>query len=173
MWKQVVPLFVVAVLVGWFMPAGHAPPSAAPSADAVARTATPDRKPNLPGSSNAGVVLDRQPDGHFYAEGDAAGQPVRFLIDTGATMVALTSADAERLGLYWTYNELQLVGRGASGDVQGKPVELAQLTVGGLTATNIQAVIIPNGLDVSLLGQSFLSKVGNVSIANDRMTLKN
>lgn len=178
MWKQVAPLFVIAVLVGWFMPSGA--PSRSGAAEvklegAAAASPTPPAtaKPNLPGMQSGGVVLDRQADGHFYAEGSANGLGVRFLVDTGASVVALTDDDAQRLGLFWNPNELQNVGRGVSGDVMGKPVRIAELHVGGLAAYDVQAVIIPDSLDVSLLGQSFLSRVGNVAISGDQMTLKN
>lgn len=176
MWKQVIPLFVVAVLVGWFMPASD--PVAAPVVQAK-NGSTPGsppiketRKPNLP-STTGPLTLDKQKDGHFYAEGTANGQSVRFLVDTGASVVALTDADARRLGLFWNHSELENVGRGVGGDVTGKPVEIAELRVGGLTAYNVRAVIIPQGLDVSLLGQSFLSKIPHVGISGGRMTLSN
>jgi aspartyl protease family protein len=183
MWKQVAPLFVIAVLIGWFMPA---PDPAAPQAEPkVGAAVTPS--PAAPASAQQStkawndaatqqanaVVLPRQSDGHFYAEGAANGAPVRFLVDTGASVVALNRDDAQRLGLSWHPGELSTIGRGANGDVIGKAVMLDQLQIGGLTAQNVQAVIIPEGLDVSLLGQSFLSQVGNVSISGDKMTLKN
>jgi aspartyl protease family protein len=181
MWKQVMPLFVIAVLVGWFMPADPASYSRGEKAEAAkivaaaqesSLTAAP-RKPNLPDMPGDGVILGRKTDGHFYAEASANGMPVRFLVDTGASVVALTAADAQRLGLFWNQNELQNVGRGVNGDVMGKPVEVAELRLGGLSAQNVRAVIIPYGLDVSLLGQSFLSKVGHVTISGDQMMLKN
>jgi aspartyl protease family protein len=178
MWKQFIPLFVIAVLIGWFMPTSD--PVAAPAVQASGAVApgskpindSAARKPNLQ-STNGPWTLVKQDDGHFYAEGTANGQSVRFLVDTGASMVALTDADAQRLGLFWNYSELQNIGRGVSGDVTGKPVEIPELRVGGMTVYNVRAVIIPQGLDVSLLGQSFLSKIPNVAISGDQMTLSN
>jgi aspartyl protease family protein len=179
MWKQVAPLFVLAVLVGWFMPAGNpspstdaalvAPPTSAqsPPAQAQAPAVASQR------TSTGEVVLDRAADGHFYAAGNADGAAVKFLIDTGASVVALTEGDAERLGQYWHPGELTVVGRGVNGTVQGKQILVKRLTIGDLSADNVPAVIIPDGLHVSLLGQSFLSRVGSVSIAENRMTLKN
>jgi aspartyl protease family protein len=182
MWKQVMPLFIVAVLVGWFMPTQLTPKQSAMTDAAAAaeqgqpKATTPaaqPRKPNLPPMPGDAVVLDRQADGHFYAEANANAQPMRFLVDTGASVVALTAADAQRLGMMWNQNELQHIGRGVNGDVMGKPVEIAELRIGGLAAYNVRAVIIPYGLDVSLLGQSFLSQVGHVAITGNQMTLKN
>ncbi len=117
------------------------------------------------------TVLDRASDGHFYAEATVDGQPVLFLVDTGATVVALTGDDAADLGLQWQDEDLQSVGRGASGSVRGVPIMLSELTLGSFRSLNVPAVIIPEGLPVSLLGQSFLSKIENVEISGDRMVL--
>ena len=86
-------------------------------------------------------------------------------------MIAFRDEMARKLGFDWSGSELQHVGRGVNGDVLGKPVQLDSVTIGDLQADNIEAVIIPEGLDVSLLGQSFLSRVDNVQIEGDRMTL--
>jgi len=117
------------------------------------------------------TVLERESDGHFYAEAYADGAPVRFLVDTGASMVALTGDDAYALGLYWDEADMRVIGQGANGPVRGVPVTIGEVELGGLRSTNVRAVIVPAGLPVSLLGQSFLSRVGNVEIAGDRMVL--
>ena len=75
------------------------------------------------------------------------------------------------LGLSWDDSALRPIGRGASGTVYGTPVVLQSLEVGGFEARNVEAAIIPEGLDVSLLGQSFLSKIDNVEISGDEMRL--
>jgi aspartyl protease family protein len=118
------------------------------------------------------ITLDRKGDGHFYATVDVNGRPIRFLVDTGATAIALTANDARALGFGWTPAELTTVGRGASGEVMGKIVELHHVKLGGKEAWNMRAAIIPEGLPVSLLGQSFLSQIGSVKIANNQMVLR-
>jgi aspartyl protease family protein len=117
------------------------------------------------------TVLDRQPDGHFYAEANVEGNPVHFLIDTGASVVALTGDDASNAGIDWSDDELRHVGQGASGPIQGVPVTLDEVSLGGFRGEHVAAVIIPEGLPVSLLGQSFLSRVPKLAIAGDKMTL--
>ncbi len=121
-------------------------------------------------SEAEGTVLTRQPDGHFYTMANVNGGDVRFLVDTGASAIALTGADADALGISWDENELEKIGRGVSGDVYGKAVTLKSVQVGEIIVHDVQAAVIPEGLDVSLLGQSFLSKVGNVNIQEDQMT---
>lgn len=179
MWKQVLPLFVIAVLFGWMMPTRD--PVAKPAQDAQVEQAqashqvaanTAESAPSAFTESGE-IVLTRAADGHFYAEGNADGAAVRFMVDTGATVVALTESDAELLGHYVNPGELTTVGRGVNGAVQGKAITVARLTLGEIAAENVPAVIIPEGLPVSLLGQSFLSRIGHVTISDNRMTLKN
>jgi aspartyl protease family protein len=117
------------------------------------------------------TVLERAADGHFYAEASIAGQPVLFLVDTGASSVALTGEDAAELGLQWQDSELREVGRGASGPVYGVATIIDELTLGNFRGNNVAAVIVPEGLPVSLLGQSFLSEIDNLEISGDRMVL--
>jgi aspartyl protease family protein len=117
------------------------------------------------------TVLARQPDGHFYADANVEGMPVHFLVDTGASVVALTGEDASNIGLDWSDEDLRLVGQGANGPIYGVPETLDEVSLGGFRGQHVAAVIIPDGLPVSLLGQSFLSRVPKLNIASDRMTL--
>ena len=172
------PLFVIALLVGWFMPAADhdAAPAPAPKfAPAKPAQLTTAKAPttSFAASDSDGITLNRAIDGHFYAQGQADGAAVTFMVDTGASVVALTDKDAERLGHYTHPGELSVIGRGAGGEVSGKPVIIRRLAIGEIYADNVPAVIIPNGLHVSLLGQSFLSRIAHVTIADNRMTLKN
>jgi clan AA aspartic protease (TIGR02281 family) len=146
-------------------PAEQAPIMQAVASDSVMTDA--DTRP----PANDDIILDRQSDGHFYTTARTDGADIRFLVDTGASAIALTGEDASAIGLSWNEEELQKVGRGVSGDVFGKPVLLDRVQIGDLIVSNVQAAIIPEGLDVSLLGQSFLSKVGTVNITGDKMTL--
>jgi aspartyl protease family protein len=175
--KHIMPLFLIAVLIGWFMPAQE--PMAVPVAPASTTVQTkppvqivPLVTPPTPArQSPRGVALNRSDNGHFFAQGDVDGAPVNFLVDTGASVIALTATDAQKLGQTWYPNELEMVGRGVNGDVIGKPITLGRVRIGDIEVTNVRAIIVPEGLDHSLLGQSFLSKVQNVNISGDRMTL--
>lgn len=119
------------------------------------------------------VVLAREADGHFYAEVTVDGQPLRMLVDTGASVVALTGADAEALGLLWDPADVTPVAQGASGPVHGVNVTIPELALGDHVARDVQALIIPEGLVVSLLGQSFLSTLGQVRMDGDQMIVGN
>ena len=120
----------------------------------------------------AGVTeLPRAADGHFYADANINGTQVDFLVDTGASVVALTGADARAAGLYWSDADVAPIARGASGPVRGVAVTLDRVSLGGHEARNVNAIIVPEGLGIYLLGQSFLSTVQPVRIEQDRMVL--
>ena len=123
------------------------------------------------GWSGGEVALRRQRDGHFYANITVDSNDMRVLVDTGASIIALTGDDARRLGLDWHSGDVRTIGRGASGDVYGVPVTLDQVSLEGIEARRVQAVIVPEGLDVTLLGQSFLSQIDKVEISGNTMTL--
>lgn len=153
---------------------------------AVSNVGTPD-EPRLLGASQAtpasadaaanawaeDLVLTREADGHFYADVAVDGQSLRMLVDTGASVVALTGADAEALGLAWDPAEIAPVAQGASGPVEGVNVVIEELTLGDHVAHDVQALIIPEGLAISLLGQSFLSTLGQVQMRGDQMIVGN
>jgi len=117
------------------------------------------------------AMLHRERDGHFYANVRVNGGEYRFLVDTGASIVALTGEDAEAMGLQWDAATLRTIGRGASGDVRGVPVTLDSVEINGIEKHGVPAAIIPEGLDTSLLGQSYLGQLRNVDISGDAMTL--
>ena len=117
------------------------------------------------------VALERQHDGHFYVDVMIDGVSTRMLVDTGASVIALTGDDAMAMGLYWNEGDIRPVAQGASGVVYGTDVKLPRVAVGGFEAENVDALIIPEGLGISLLGQSFLSTVGDVRISDGRMVL--
>lgn len=119
------------------------------------------------------VALEREYDGHFYADVTVDGVASRMLVDTGASVVALTGEDALAMGLYWDDNQVAPVAQGASGTVYGVNTQLPRMRLGDFEARDVRAVIVPEGLGISLLGQSFLETIDNVRIADDRMVLEN
>jgi aspartyl protease family protein len=166
----VISLLICAGLVGWLAPNLSTDMGVKVSGENMAAPKA------VTASQPAGwaaeeTVLKRHADGHFYADGVVEGRQFHFLVDTGASIVALTGQDAEAMGLYWDESKLRPIGRGASGTVHGVPVRIEQMEVGGFEARDVQAAIIPEGLDVSLLGQSFLSQIDNVEISGDEMKL--
>ena len=117
------------------------------------------------------TVLERRPDGHFYASVMVDGAETEMMVDTGASFIALTAEDARDIGLSWREQDAIVVAQGASGPVKGVPVRLSEVELNGHIATNVEAAVIPTGLSVSLLGQSFLQKLNRVEIAGETMSL--
>ncbi|WP_293676367.1 TIGR02281 family clan AA aspartic protease [uncultured Phenylobacterium sp.] len=110
-------------------------------------------------------------DGHFWADAQVNGQPVRFLVDTGATAVALTPKDAERLGfkpidLKYGYNVAT-----ANGGSHAAAVTLTSVSVNGARVENVQALVVSEGLDVSLLGMSYLGRLTRFEATRDTLRL--
>lgn len=105
------------------------------------------------------VTLPADSRGQFYADGQVNGAHVRFVVDTGATTVLLPAPDADRLGI--DYRGKGQPGRiqTANGSANAYRVVLDSVTVGGITAYNVDAVVAEaSGLDVALLGMSFLNR---------------
>src|SRR6059058_1551688 len=157
-------LFVVGLgaVIGLMLPLGHRSAPAAP-APAVARpaaapAASPAPAPEPAPFAAVETKLSRMPNGHFYADAAVNGQPVRVVVDTGASTVALTVADAQRIGVPFSQNEFTVIGSGASGPVRGQDVTLDSVTVDGKEVHGVRAAVL-EGLDVSLLGQTYLSRI--------------
>ncbi|MBA4048559.1 MAG: TIGR02281 family clan AA aspartic protease [Sphingomonas sp.] len=147
-------------------PPGAAPPDRAGGAFSVAPIVV--APPLAPPSE---TVLDRTPAGHFVAVADVNTMPIRFVVDTGADIVALTEADARQANIAFDPLQYRVIGRGAAGDVRGQEVTLDSLVLDGKRATNVRAVVIEGG-NVSLLGHTYLRQLQSVSIEGDRMRLR-
>lgn len=120
--------------------------------------------------------LVKSGDGHYWAEaavdaGRRATQ-VRFLVDTGASIVALTETDARRLGL--DPRDLDYVARvrTASGAAPAAPVTLRRVSVAGVALDDVEAVVMREGLDHSLLGMSFLGRLSRVEATPGGLILR-
>jgi len=116
------------------------------------------------------ITLDRNSDGHFYADAQINGILIHFLVDTGATGIALTHEDARRAGIPMSGSSM-VIGQGAGGDLTGEIVALDRVSLGPKEVRDMRAAVIDGG-DISLLGQSFLSQFASVSIEDDQMVLR-
>ena len=122
-------------------------------------------------SQDGSIELSRAGDGHFYADVRINGAPIRMMIDTGASGIALTREDAQLAGIATSIGMSDVVGEGASGEVHGQWVRLERVELGPLSASGLDAAILDGGQQ-SLLGQSFLRKFGKVQIEDDKMVLR-
>jgi aspartyl protease family protein len=113
--------------------------------------------PSLTGALPS-VTLAADANGHFVAEGQVNGSRVRFIVDTGATLVTLPAAQAQRIGIDYRRGQ-PLVSQTANGRVVVWRVRLETVTIGGMTIRDVDAVVNESpGLDVALLGMSYLNR---------------
>ena len=109
-------------------------------------------------SDRQSVTLAADPRGHFFTDGAINGNPVRFLVDTGATMIALPAADALRLGIDYRKGE-RGYSNTAGGVVPIYRVRFDTVRLGSIEVTGVDGVVIEQGLDIALLGMTFLNRV--------------
>ena len=110
--------------------------------------------------------------GHFIVEADVDGTPVRFLVDTGASDVVLTPADAARLGFDVDGLNYSRRYRTAAGVVFGAPVRLRRMSIGPVTLTDVRASVNRAAMRHSLLGMSFLGRLAGYEVTGDTLILR-
>lgn len=163
-------MVAIGALVGAIMPSGK--PARTTTSAAAASTSAPKGSFASASPSPSGTtVLKRSPLGHFYVDAQVNNDLVHFVVDTGATTVALTVDDARRLGIPFLESEFTVVGRGASGDVRGLPITIDRISVDGKEVRHVRGAIIAD-LDVSLLGETYLTRLSSVQMAGDEMRLE-
>jgi aspartyl protease family protein len=140
------------------------PASASPNATMPATPApTGLRSLNIP----------RDARGHFATEGRVDGQRIGFMVDTGASVVALNESSAARFGLRPTPGQYTATVATANGTVKAARTTIAMLDVGGLIVRDVDAMVLPDeALSENLLGLSFLSKLKRFEYSNGQMVLE-
>ena len=156
--KPLIAMALIGMVIGLAWPASKpAPaPAAVSKAESDGRTET---------------VLEREDNGHFYVHAKINGELVRFIVDTGASAVALTEEDAERIGLDVDPDAFEYIGEGASGPVLGQLVTIDEIDVDGKVVDNVSGAVL-KGSKLSLLGQSYLTRMGEVQMRGDTMVLR-
>jgi aspartyl protease family protein len=131
---------------------------------------------NPPAQSSAGtdsVSVPRDQFGHFRTEGRIDGRQVAFLIDTGATVIALTADDAASLGIHPGNSEYTVLLKTANGVAHAAPTTLDMVEIGDIMVRDVPAVVMPDGaLSENLLGMSFLSRLRHFEYSEGRMVLE-
>ncbi len=119
------------------------------------------------------VIVPRDAFGHFRSEGRIDGRSVGFLIDTGASVIALTADDAAMLGLHPGNSEYRVLLKTANGVVRAAPTTLDMVEIGDIMVRDVAAVVMPDGaLDENLLGMSFLSRLRHFEYSEGKMVLE-
>lgn len=125
----------------------------------------------LGGAEGGAAQITKDSDGHFWAQAAVDGHAVRFLVDTGATAVSLSMADAQRLGidtskLNYDYNVITADGR-----TRAASVRLASVAIAGARVRDVDALVIEKGLENSLLGMSYLGRLSRFEATPNSLIL--
>ena len=121
-------------------------------------------------SGNATVVLKADASGHFLATGSINGTTVRFLVDTGASMVSMGAGDARRIGIDPSKGQVGYT-QTANGVTQVSRIKLNTVKIGDVVLNNVDATVHQHDLPIVLLGMSFLNRM-EMQRNGDTMTLK-
>ena len=121
------------------------------------------------GSGAQSVTLSAGAGGHYLAEGQINGGAIRFLVDTGATAIAIPASDAERLRIDYRKGRRGTT-QTAGGPATAYVVRLDSVRVGAIEVRNVDAIVIEHGLTVALLGNTFLSRM-DMRLEGQTMTL--
>jgi aspartyl protease family protein len=119
------------------------------------------------------LSIPRDPRGHFQTEGRVDGQRITFMVDTGASVVALNESSAARFGLRPPPGQYTANVSTANGIVKAARARIEMLDVGGLVVRDVDAMVLPDeALSENLLGLSYLSRLKRFEYANGMMVLE-
>jgi len=158
--------FVLAA--GFLIPqyASHVGSPAAP----LAMAAHPAQAAN---SGPRSVVVPRDGRGHFQVDARVNGRRIGFMVDTGASVVALTARDAARLGLHPLPGAFTAEVKTANGTVRAAPARLDVVEIGGLEIHDVAAIVLPDqSLSDNLLGLSFLARLRRFEYSGGQLVLE-
>jgi aspartyl protease family protein len=162
----VVALIVAALAPGFIEKTGGVP--TAPQAVAARPEPAPAQS-----SSGRNLTVRRDRRGHFQVEGRVDGRRMGFLVDTGATVVAIPEKEAARIGIRPSRRDYTARMKTANGMVAAAPTRLGMVEVGGIIVRDVPAVVMPNeALGENLLGMSFLSRLRRFEVADGRLVLE-
>jgi aspartyl protease family protein len=142
---------------------------------AASASAAPKKAATVTVAQASGRSLDipRDARGHFQTDGRIDGQRINFMVDTGASLVALNEKSAARFGLRPSRSDYNATVTTANGTIKAARARLAMIELGGLVVRDVDALVLPDeALSENLLGLSFLSKLKRFEYANGKMVLE-
>ena len=152
--RGIIFMAIMALVIGALVPRMYSVET--PAKATVAKT---EIQPPPPVNNSRSVTLTAN-GRHFYTEASVNGRRIEFMVDTGASTIALRESDAARLGIFPAERDYKHSVSTANGVVRAAYAELNRVDVGGVTVRDVAALILPNqALNQNLLGMTFLSKV--------------
>jgi aspartyl protease family protein len=123
-------------------------------------------------TSPSSIAYSAEADGHYHVYGAIDGSSVRFMVDSGATDIVLSPADARMLGIQPEQLDYTLTAQTANGTVRGAPIRLKTLKVGPIVMHDVPATVNEADMSVSLLGMEFLRRLKSWGVKNGRLTFE-
>lgn len=138
-----------------------------------ASSSTSDNREPALGKNAVSVLIRKNDDGKFVANGQINGTPAEFLIDTGATAVMIRNSDADKAGIDASTLAFTTPVQTANGTVYAASVRLRSITIGALRIDDVEALVAqPGKLNENLLGISFLRRLASYDVHGDFLTLR-
>jgi len=124
-------------------------------------------------ANSRSVVISPGRNGHFQIEGRVDGRRMDFMVDTGASLIALTERDAAMLGIHPAQRDYTAAVKTANGTVRAAPVELDMVEIDDIVVRNVAAMVLPEGaLSDNLLGLSFLQRLRRFEYSGGKLVLE-
>jgi aspartyl protease family protein len=131
------------------------------------------KQPSQPSSRGNSVELRAASGGHFVTTAHVNGRPVEVMVDTGASIVALSYSDAERAGVFVRPSDFTQRVSTANGSARIAPVILDSVSIGDITLYDVRAAVSePGRLQTSLLGMTFLGRLARTEMRNGVLVLE-
>ncbi len=171
-------LFFAAVLVGLGVARARMADTMTPAKSTVAKSTlmmsrSADVASAAPASFGRTVLLDKDRNGHFQTEARVGGSYLNFMVDTGATVIALKQRDAERLGIRPAPADFTANVSTANGPAKAARAKLDSIEIGDVRVRDVDALVMPDGmLDQNLLGMAFLSRLKRFEYTDGKLVME-
>ncbi len=171
--RAVIPVAIVSLVACVFVPRYAAQMMSTPRAANAVVTAHSNNAAQSNSAASRSVVIAPSRGGHFRVAGRVDGRRIDFMVDTGASVIALKAEDAAILGIRPIERDYAAMVRTANGAVRVAPVELDTVEIEDLEVHNVAAVVLPPGaVNESLLGLSFLRRLRRFEYADGKLVLE-
>ena len=166
-------MFLAAILIGLGTVMAQVADRMTTVTPATAKTASLNTaRPDSPPAGRS-LSIPSDPRGHFQTEGRIEGQRIGFMVDTGASVIALNEKSAARFGLRPSRADYNATVTTANGTLKAARTRLAMVEIGGIVVRDVEAMVLPDeALSENLLGLSFLSRLKRFEYANGKMVLE-
>lgn len=121
--------------------------------------------------NDGSISFKKSQNGHFYIMAKINGTSIRFLLDTGATDITLSLADAKNAGINTSNLRFDKIYNTANGQVKGAIINIYRLDIGNLQMEDVKASVNAGDMDISLLGMSFLEQTSGYEVRGNTLTI--